>query len=115
MNEQKRDRYRADAALKGKIYTKIKDRRKRQRLENRQRYFAYLKKQECFDCHIAGPEILTCDHLNPDKKSANVSVMVQAGYSWETILAEIAKCQIVCCNCHARRTAKSQGWYDDLK
>ena len=27
-------------------------------------------------------------------------------YRWERILAEIAKCEVVCGNCHKRRTAR---------
>ena len=27
------------------------------------------------------------------------------------LLAEIEKCDIVCANCHKRRTAATQGWY----
>lgn len=35
--------------------------------------------------------------------------------SWESIEAEIAKCDIVCSNCHRIRTAKSLGWLRDLE
>jgi len=30
--------------------------------------------------------------------------------SWEKIEAEIAKCEVVCANCHAIRSA-SRGWH----
>ena len=28
---------------------------------------------------------------------------------WQTILDEIAKCEVVCANCHRRRTARARG------
>jgi hypothetical protein len=29
--------------------------------------------------------------------------------SWRSILGEIEKCQVVCANCHRRRTARRRG------
>jgi hypothetical protein len=31
------------------------------------------------------------------------------GWPWSTVRAEIAKCEVVCSNCHRRRTYDRQG------
>ena len=47
------------------------------------------------------------DHIGNDKEE-NVSVMVLRGLGRKKILAEIAKCELVCANCHAVRTYKRE-------
>lgn len=57
----------------------------------------------CTDCGIAYPHyVMQWDHLPEHKKFKNVNRMF--GYSWHRIIAEIAKCELVCANCHAART-----------
>jgi hypothetical protein len=51
--------------------------------------------------------VLEFDHLRD--KVANISKLVHLGADWETTLAEIAKCEVVCANCHRRRTARRAG------
>jgi hypothetical protein len=61
-----------------------------------------LKAQPCADCKNSfHPACMQFDHVRGVKKY-NVSNM--HGYGWESILAEIAKCELVCANCHALRT-----------
>ena len=36
--------------------------------------------------------------------------MSQRAYTWPTVEAEIAKCDIRCANCHRRRTAAQFNW-----
>ena len=56
----------------------------------------------CVDCGIVNPIVLDFDHLH-DKKY-NVSRMIHDGFSWAAIKKEIAKCEVVCANCHRVRT-----------
>jgi hypothetical protein len=56
----------------------------------------------CVDCGINNHIILDFDHLH-DKKY-NISRMIHDGFSWAAIKKEIAKCEVVCANCHRIRT-----------
>ena len=58
----------------------------------------------CVDCGYRDhAEALEFDHLPGYVKRMNVSEMTR--FSRKTIEAEIAKCEVVCANCHRVRTA----------
>lgn len=61
-----------------------------------------LAKSSCADCGVGELVVLEFDHLRD--KEADISALVQNGYSIATIEAEAAKCEIVCANCHKVRT-----------
>lgn len=63
----------------------------------------YLSEHPCIDCGIGDPLILQFDHLRD--KERNIATMVKIGLRWPKIFKEIQKCEVVCANCHARRTA----------
>jgi len=71
--------------------------------EKRQALRAYLLEKGCTDCgynvHYAALEF---DHLPEFEKLQNVMALCYA--SWERIWAEVAKCEVVCSNCHSIRT-----------
>ena len=98
-------------------WVKVKDRRnpiknsntKKRRLVVIDFIVSYLKNHPCVDCGEKDIVVLEFDHLK-DKKN-NVSSMIQGGNSIETIQKEINKCEVVCANCHKRRTAKTFNWY----
>ena len=76
---------------------------RRQRLRQRNReYVRQLKSQPCTDCGgWFPPEAMDFDDL--ESKSAFISKLVyQAG--WQTLLTELAKCEVVCANCHRIQT-----------
>ena len=68
----------------------------------REYVFQYALEHPCQDCGETNPLVLTFDHVRGVKKG-NISDMVGRGWSLDTIKAEIAKCDIVCFNCHMRR------------
>ena len=72
-------------------------------------YVCTLKSQPCTDCKVSyHPVVMDFDHLSEDK-SGNVSRMVLSGYTLDTIKREIAKCELVCSNCHRMRTMLRRG------
>lgn len=62
------------------------------------------------DCGERDPVVLQSDHLR-DKRE-NVAYMVRAGFRWETIVEEIAKCEVRCANCHTTKTARDLGIWE---
>lgn len=83
---------------------KIKANLKAQMLE-------YLRDKSCTNCGVSDIRVLEFDHIDPSKKSFSIARGIGSALSWASILAEIAKCQILCANCHKIRTANQQGWY----
>jgi len=71
----------------------------------RSRFFAVRAASKCADCGEADPVVLDFDHRPSEEKLTEVTVLVHNGYSWAVIAREIAKCDVVCANCHRRRTA----------
>jgi hypothetical protein len=73
-----------------------------------------LKVSPCIDCgYSASVAAMQFDHVR-GTKVANVSRLVQQCASIERIQREIEKCDIVCSNCHAVRTARQQEWYTGI-
>ena len=68
-----------------------------------------LKDAPCLDCGNRFPAVcMDFDHRDPSKKTRGVTAMI--AQKTTTILAEVAKCDLVCSNCHRIRTAKLLGW-----
>jgi len=61
------------------------------------------KDNPCVDCGVIYPfYVMQFDHIAGDKIT-DVSRLVASG-SEKKLLEEIAKCELVCANCHAERT-----------
>lgn len=61
------------------------------------------KSKPCADCGIEYPYyVMQFDHIGDDKEFGIGSQWYRKGVA--AIKAEIAKCQVVCSNCHAIRT-----------
>lgn len=78
------------------------DRAKAVRAEKRL-YLAEQKNQPCMDCGVKYPSyVMDFDHRDPSKKMFGPSRI--ADFGWLKIKAELAKCDLVCVNCHRERT-----------
>lgn len=62
----------------------------------------YFKTNPCVDCGENDPVVLEFDHLRDKEFNIGSKLATQ---TWSAILAEIEKCEVVCANCHRRRTA----------
>lgn len=82
------------------------NRRKRDKeLARQQREYvaAYKEAEGCKVCGIKEAVVLDLDHRDPAQKRGNVSTMC-GKVSWDSLYAEIAKCDVLCANCHRRKT-----------
>lgn len=70
---------------------------------------AYIKQslKRCVDCGIEDWRVLEFDHLRD--KRMNVANMLT--WSLKALMAEIAKCEVVCANCHRIRTSNRGGFW----
>lgn len=97
---------------------KHKERRRLYARRNRQNAYSTERKtlakvevikttNPCLDCgNRFPPECMDFDHIDSTTKIADISHLVVGRYSWEKIEAEIAKCEVICANCHRIRTRK---------
>ncbi len=108
-NSKKSSKYEKDSTIKASTLARTNLIRKR----NRKIVTEYLKQHPCCDCGEADIFVLEFDHVLGDKHD-NISAMVRHRSSVEVIMREIHKCEVVCANCHRRRTAKRGSWYGYL-
>lgn len=80
--------------------------RRRNRVERTRYLIEFFQAHPCADCGETDPVVLEFDHL--EDKSFEISQQF-AERGWQSILDEIAKCDVVCSNCHRRRTAERAG------
>jgi hypothetical protein len=98
--DYKQEHYRANRQR----YLDQNRQRKAARLEeNMRRLVDYLRLHPCVDCGERDVLVLEFDHLRD--KAFGISNAI-AYRSWRHIEREIAKCEVVCANCHRRRTAR---------
>ena len=80
--------------------------REARRSASRAYVLAYLETNPCVDCGCGDPVVLEFDHLRD--KLRGVGALMQDG-RFELLLDELDKCEVVCVNCHRRRTAVRGG------
>ena len=80
--------------------------KRRLRLERTAFLIEYFKAHPCVDCGEDDPVVLEFDHLR-DKSLSIGGDLTRT--SWKRIVDEMAKCEVVCANCHRRRTSRRRG------
>jgi hypothetical protein len=93
---------------------KEKWREKRQRYEQKIRNVILAGKDKpCADCTRQWhPLVMEYDHLPGTNKRVNLGDPVARKFGIKSILAEIAKCEVVCPTCHRIRTLRRLGLID---
>lgn len=80
-----------------------RERTKQSRRETSARVNAIKEASPCKDCGFKYPYyVMQFDHIE-DNKVESVHHLVRKR-TWAAVEAEIAKCELVCANCHAERT-----------
>lgn len=74
--------------------------------KHRQKYYQRInefKAQPCTDCGKSFPPIaMDFDHVRGEKV---LSIAQMRSVHWDLVLIELAKCEVVCANCHRVRTS----------
>lgn len=79
-------------------------------IRRNQRYVVeYLLRHPCVDRGEKDLDVLEFDHVR-DVKAAGICQMVNRPASLDALIAEIAKCDVRCGNCHRRRTRIQMHW-----
>ena len=81
--------------------------RKEVRQRNQAVILEWLSSHPCVDCGNDDIRVLEFDHLPEHKKLNNVSNLINN--STEVLVAEIAKCEVRCANCHKIKTYERIG------
>jgi hypothetical protein len=77
----------------------------REYFARRRKFIQDIKSVPCSDCGgTFPPECMDFDHLEGEEKSFCIGEITKSNKG--TLLAEIAKCDIVCANCHRIRTSR---------
>lgn len=92
---------------------KVTNYKKKNKEENRNFVFEYLQNNPCRMCGESDILVLEFDHLG--NKKNNISEMISGGHSLEALKKEVDKCQVLCANCHRRKTAIDQNTYRNKK
>ena len=89
-------------------HQRVRPIRKLQKRQRREVLVAWMRQiktsQPCVDCGgFFHPAAMTYDHLPGTEKRDEISNLLYGGYR-QVLLDEMAKCDLVCANCHAVRT-----------
>jgi hypothetical protein len=91
----------------------VRNRMHRHRSQGRSAYWywlmTYLDSHPCVDCGQAELVVLQFDHRDGTEKVSTIGALLNHS-SWERLVAEVAKCDVRCANCHRIKTAQQFHW-----
>lgn len=98
------------AANRQRYIDQAQRRKEELRATNYKLLIRFLRANPCVDCGEDDVLVLEFDHVSG--KSFQIAAALRDRF-WAEIVAEIneiKKCDVVCANCHRRRTAQRGGW-----
>ena len=87
------------AAWRARHPERAKEVRDRARQKKRELIAQMKREAGCSRCGIDDPRVLDFHHKDADEKELAVSQLI-ARASWQAVLDEIARCTVLCANCH---------------
>lgn len=73
----------------------------------------FLRENPCVDCGESDIRCLEFDHRPGEGKHKMISALIAEPASLAKLLREMAKCDVVCANCHRRRTSTRGGYWKE--
>lgn len=70
----------------------------------------HLKDNPCVDCPETDPVVLEFDHRSGEEKLFCIGEATSRKIGVKKLMAEIAKCDVRCANCHRRKTYRERGF-----
>lgn len=90
----------------GKQNAKLSQPERRRVSQNRKKVKAFVLaiklEAKCRDCPESHPACLSFHHRDSERKLFNIGDAVREGLGIERVAEEVAKCDILCHNCHAK-------------
>lgn len=100
-------------ANREKQYARNTPQIKKNRERNRKLALEYLS-SGCCDCGEKDIIVLEFDHVRGEKVEV-LSILISAPCGIQKLTEELKKCDVVCANCHRRRTAQRNGkWWKTI-
>jgi Zn finger protein HypA/HybF involved in hydrogenase expression len=103
-----RECFRAYFHARGDLHRRQSNAAKERRRKQAQRLVReHLEAHPCLDCGEPDTSVLEFDHLGD--KRGEVSALAAGGLSLAALRKEVEGCDVVCANCHRRRTNRRNG------
>ena len=99
----KREHYQAN---KARYIKQARVQKELRRVERTLFLLEYFARHTCVDCGESDPVVLEFDHVDEKGEKAFEVARNFAERRWQDVLAEMEKCEVVCANCHRKRTAE---------
>ena len=79
------------------------------RRRSRERFYAWKSTLACSQCGESHPAAIDFHHRNPEGKSFEIAKYVES--SWEKLMEEAGKCEVLCSNCHRIAHTRERVYY----